>query len=98
MAVLARNKITGLIGSVSEGNLRVNPNLVLATEEEIVEDKRVKHLKVFGYLPDETPEPEVPNMKWSRERLLAVAANKKIEVDDTITKRELVAALTEGDK
>lgn len=98
MAVLARNTVTGLIGSVSEGNLRVNPNLVAVSEEELAEAQKVKHLKVFGYLPDGVPEPELPNMKWSRERLLAVASSKKIEVDDSITKRELVAALTEGDK
>lgn len=98
MAVQARNLITGLIGSVSEGNLEANPNLVRATDEEIAESKALKHLAVFGYLPEGTPEPDVPSMSWSKERLLALASSKKIEVDDSITKRELVAALTEGDK
>lgn len=97
MAVQARNKITGLIGTVSEGNLAVNPNLELVTAEEIAEAKRVKHLKVFGYLPDE-PVVQVPSMEWSKDRLLALASSKKIEVDSSVTKRELVAALTEGDK
>lgn len=98
MAVLARNVITGLIGLVGEGNLEVDPNLVRATEEEIAEAKALKHLEVFGYLPDSEPTPDPPSLKWSRERLLALASSKKIEVDDSITKRELVAALTEGDK
>lgn len=98
MAVQARNLITGLIGSVSEGNLAVNPNLVLATAVEIAEAKVQKHLAVFGYLPEGEPIPDPPSMTWPKERLLALASSKKIEVDDSITKRELVAALTEGDK
>lgn len=97
MAVQARNKITGLIGTVSEGNLAVNPNLELATDEEIAEAKRLRHLEVFGYLPDE-PVVQTPGMDWTRDRLLALASSKKIEVDSSVTKRELVAALTEGDK
>lgn len=98
MAVQARNKITGLIGTVSEGNLAVNPNLELVTDEEIAEAKRLRHLEVFGYLPEEEAPVEAPSMEWSKARLLALASSKKIEVDSSITKRELVAALTEGDK
>jgi hypothetical protein len=98
MAVQARHKITGLIGSVSEGDFANNPNLEKVSEEEIAEAKRVRYLKVFGYLPDEKPAPPVPGMDWSKERLIALAQSKKIEVDDSITKRELVKALTEGDK
>lgn len=97
MAILARHKITGKIGSVSEGNLAANDNLEPVTEEEVAEAKRVEHLRVFGYLPEETVVP-VPSMDWTKERLLALASSKKIEVDDSITKRELVKALTEGDK
>lgn len=96
MAVLAKHKITGLISPVGEAYLATNPNLTLATEEEIAEQKRLAHLRVFGSVPGEPA--EVPSMDWSKDRLLALAAGKKIEVDSSITKRELVAALTEGDK
>lgn len=97
MAVLAKHKVTGLISYVSEGNLAVNPNLEAASKEEILEEKRVRHIKVFGYPPADVVE-QVPSMEWSKERLLALASSKKIEVDDSITKRELVKALTEGVK
>lgn len=97
MAILARHKITGKIGSVSEGNLAANENLEPVSAEEVAEAKRVEHLRVFGYLPDE-PVAQVPSMDWSKDRLLALASSKKIEVDDSITKRELIKALTEGDK
>lgn len=98
MTVLAKHKVTGIISPVSEGVLKACKHLVEATPEEVKESQDAKHLKVFGYLPGESVPAQVPDMSWSKERLLALAANRKIEVDDTITKRELVAALTEGDK
>lgn len=98
MAVQARNKVTGLIGTVSEGNLAANPNLEVVSGDELAEAKRLRFLEVFGYLPDEVAEEPKPSMDWSKDRLLALASSKKIEVDDSITKRELVKALTEGDK
>lgn len=99
MAVYAKHKITGKIASVSQALLDSSENLVLATEADLKADREARELKVFGYVLDK-PEPATepkPNKSWTRKQLVALAQHKKIEVDDSITKEELLVALTEGD-
>lgn len=99
MGVKAIHEITGKIAVVSEGNLAANPYLRVATDAEIKAEKEASQVRVFGHVLQEglVPEvPEVPNEKWTRSRLVAYAAHKKIEVDESLTKAELLKALTEG--
>lgn len=99
MAVYAKHKITGKIASVSQALLDSDENLTLATEDDLVADREAREIKVFGYVlnqPAPATEP-VPNMSWTKKQLIAYAQHKKIEVDDSFTKEELLAAFTEGE-
>lgn len=99
MAVYAKHKITGKIASVSQALLDSDENLVLATEDDLVADREARELKVFGYVlnqPAPATEP-VPNKSWTKKQLIAYAQHKKIDVDDSFTKEELLAAFTEGE-
>lgn len=96
MGVLAKHKITGKIAYVSDGTLKHNEHLVKATEEEILEEKRLEHLRVFGYAPDKVESESLPNSTWTKADLLAYADSKKLSVDDSFTKAELLEALREG--
>jgi len=99
MAVYAKHKITGKIAAVSQALLDSDENLTLATEADMSADREAREIKVFGYALDKpapATEPK-PNKSWTRKQLIAYAQHKKIEVDDSITKDELLAALTEGD-
>ncbi len=99
MAVYAKHKITGKIASVSEALLESNENLELATEADLVADREAQEIKVFGYLLDKpVPATEpVPDKSWTKKQLLAYAQHKRIEVDESFTKDELLAAFTEGE-
>lgn len=98
--VKAKNKVTGLIAVVSEESLKRNPNLEKATEADLAEDLRIRQVKIYGHeltapgLPSEVT--GVPDAKWSKAKLIAYAENKKISVDESLTRAELLKALTEG--
>ena len=99
MAVYAKHKITGNIASVSQALLDSSENLVLATEADIESEREARELKVFGYLlnaPKKDLEP-TPDKSWTKAQLKAYAQHKKLEVDDSFTKDDLLAALTEGE-
>ena len=95
MGVLAKHTITGKLAVVSEGLLKVDENLVLATEEEALEAKNLEHIRVFGHTNTKDRD-TTPSASWTRARLVKYAQHKKIEVDDSITKAELLKALQEG--
>ena len=99
MAVYAKHKVTGQIASVSQALLDSSDNLVLATEEDLAADREAREIKVFGYaLNKPAPETEPkPDKSWTKKQLIAYAQHKKIEVDESFTKDELLAAFTEGD-
>lgn len=96
MGVLAKHKITGKIAYVTEGTLAQNEHLVKATEAEVLEEKRLEHIRVFGYEPESLEPVAVPNSTWTKAELLAYAESKKLSVDESITKAELLEALREG--
>lgn len=99
MAVYAKHKITGKIASVSQALLDSSEYLEPASESDIDADREAREIKVFGYALDK-PVPHkdpVPNKSWTHKQLIAYAQHKKIEVDKSIKKDELLAALTEGD-
>lgn len=96
MGVLAKHKITGKIAYVTEGTLAQNEHLVKASEAEVLEEKRLEHIRVFGYEPDSLEPEAVPNSSWTKAELLAYADSKKLSVDESITKAELLEALREG--
>lgn len=99
MAVYAKHKITGKIASVSQALLDSDENLTLATEADLSADREAREIKVFGYAlnkPAPAEEP-TPDKSWTKKQLIAYAQHKKIEVDDSFTKEELLAAFTEGD-
>lgn len=96
MGILAKHKITGKVAVVSEGNLKANPNLIPATEEEIDASKRADYMRVFGYVPDVIPAESKPNSSWTKADLISYAEGKKISVDESMTKAELLEALEEG--
>lgn len=99
MGVKAIHDITGKIAVVSEANIEASPHLRVATSKEIQEADEARQIEVFGYVLATTPEPEAPeapSSTWSKVNLLAYAANKKIDVDESLTKAEILKALTEG--
>lgn len=103
MGVKAIHEVTGKIAVVTEGNLKANPYLRVATEKEIQDADEARQIEVFGYVLPKSgkavvAEPEEPNERWTRANLIAYAANKKIDVDEGLTKAELLKALTEGSK
>lgn len=95
MGVLAKHKITGQLALVTEGQLKVDKNLVLATEEDRLTEQRESQIRVFGHsnIKDRSP---LPSGSWTKAELIAYAQNKKIEVDDSFTKAQLLEALQEG--
>lgn len=99
--VKAKHKITGLIADVSEGNLAVNPNLVIATESDINEARVAKEIKVFGaqLTPTDTvAEKSTPDATWTKSQLIALAQHRKVDVDPgAMTKAELLAALSDNE-
>lgn len=99
MAVYAKHKITGKIALVSEALLDSSENLIVATDSDIDAVREAKEIKVFGYVLD-APKPRVeptPDKSWAKAQLIAFAQHKKLEVDDSFTKDELLKALTEGE-
>lgn len=99
MTVLAKNKITGLIAPVSQGMIDANDNLVVATEKDIADAKREREILVFGeptggVVPETLTNPK-PDMSWSKADIIAYLENKKISVDESMTKAELLATLTD---
>lgn len=101
MAVLAIHKLTGKIAEVSQGLLDSNENLTLATAEDIAEAKRLKEIKVYGTeLSDSGDLPAevlgIPDSSWTKAELIAYAEHKKISVDDSFTKAEILEAILEG--
>ena len=96
MGVLAKHKITGKIAYVSEGTLAHNDSLVKASKEDIQAETRAEFIRVFGYEPDKSERNTEPNSSWTKADLLAYAEGKKLSVDDSFTKAELLEALQEG--
>lgn len=99
MAVYAKHKITGKIALVSQSLLDSSENLILATDSDIDAVREAKEIKVFGYVLD-APKPAtdpVPDKSWTKAQLIAYAQHKKLEVDDSFTKDELLTAFTEGE-
>lgn len=98
MPILAKHKITGLIAPVSQGLLDANDNLVEATEQDIADAKRNAEIRVFGAptdgaVPEQLTNPK-PDKSWSKADLIAYAEGRKVSVDESMTKAELLAALT----
>ena len=101
MLVKAKNIRNGNIAVVSEAHLANSEILVRATDEDIAAEREAKEIKVFGApLDGEAKVPSIeptPNKSWTRKQLIALANHRKIEVDSSITKAELLAALTDSE-
>lgn len=95
MSVLAKHKITGRLALVTEGQLKVDKNLVLATEEDRQTQRKEDQLRVFGHT-DIVERSTTPSESWTKSELMAYARHKKLEVDNSFTKAELLEALREG--
>lgn len=98
MIVLTKHKVTGKLAHVSEAELAHNANLEPATDADVEAIRKAREIKVYGHELGLKPAPRTPDMTWSKAELIALAQHRKIEVDDSITKAELVEALTEGSK
>lgn len=101
MAVLAKHDLTGKVALVSEGDLRNNPHLSKASKSDAEQVQKERQIKVYGRelgstgeLPNDVT--ATPDETWTKAELVAFAEHKKIEVDKSVTKAELVKALTEG--
>ena len=94
MSVLAKHKITGKLALVTEGQLKVDDNLVRATAEDRQSERAEAQIRVFGHT-DVRERKTSPSSAWTKAELLAYAEHKKISVDDSITKAELLKALQE---
>lgn len=96
MSVQAKHKITGKIMLVTDGQFKVDDNLIRATGNDLKAFKEESQLRVFGR-KDVATRNTSPNPSWTKKQLIAYCQNKKIEVDDSFTKAELLRALQERD-
>lgn len=101
MAVKAIHALTGKVALVSEGELASNPHLTRATDAQIADAQRAKEIKVYGapLAPSGELPADVlglPDEHWTKADLIAYAEHKKIEVDKSVRKDELLAAILEG--
>ena len=99
MTILAKHKLTGLIAPVSQGMLDASEYLVAATDQDIADAKRQAEIRVFGEptggtVPETLTKPK-PDSTWTKAELIAYAEGRKISVDESMTKAEIIAALTD---
>ena len=95
--ILAKHKITGLIAKVSAGTLTASAYLTPATKADVDELKRSNEIRVFGaptngVVPETLTDPK-PDKTWTKAELIAFAEGRKISVDESMTKADILAAL-----